>query len=416
MKLIPELRFPEFEKDGEWEIKELQILADRIIKKNKDGKIDKVFTNSAAHGIVDQREYFDKDIANKSNLENYYIVESGDYVYNPRISTEAPVGPTSRNNIGHTGVMSPLYTVFRFKDKENQFFEYYFNSRHWYDSIRKASNTGARFDRMSITDSVFMAIPILCPIPQEQQKIASCLSSLDELIAAHNDKLDALKDHKKGLLQNLFPQEGETVPRVRFPEFEGDGEWIETSLSEISPSIFDGTHQTPKYTDDGIPFFSVENIVSGTKNKFISREDYIEATKKNKPEEGDVLVTRIGSIGIPKVVDWDYEFSIYVTLAVIKKSDQFISQYLASYIQSSRFQKEILRRSLLKAAPQKINMNELRECEILLPPDEDKQEQQKIASCLSAVDELITAQQEKIEQLQQHKKGLMQGLFPKMTD
>src|SRR5690606_34983426 len=138
-------------------------LVDRVNKKNKDGKIDKVFTNSAAHGIVDQREYFDKDIANKSNLKNYYIVKNGDYVYNPRISTEAPVGPTSRNNLGMTGVMSPLYTVFRFRDEENQFFEYYFISQHWYESIRKASNTGARFDRMSITDSVFMDIPVLCP-------------------------------------------------------------------------------------------------------------------------------------------------------------------------------------------------------------------------------------------------------------
>src|SRR5690606_3428120 len=146
--------------------------------------------------------------------------------------------------------------------------------------------------------------------------------------------------------------------------------------------------------------------------KFISREDYIEATKKNKPEKGDVLVTRIGSIGISKVVDWDYEFSIYVTLAVIKKSDQFIPQYLASYIQSSRFQKEILRRSLLKAAPQKINMNELRECEVLLPPDEEKKEQQKIASCLSSLDELLAAHKDKLDALKDHKKGLLQNLFP----
>ena len=202
------------------------------------------------------------------------------------------------------------------------------------------------------------------------------------------------------------------IPELRFPEFLENDEWIGTTLSEISPSIFDGTHQTPKYTDEGIPFFSVENIVSGSKNKFISREDYIEATKKNKPEKGDVLVTRIGSIGISKVVDWDYEFSIYVTLAVIKKSDQFIPQYLASYIQSSRFQKEILRRSLLKAAPQKINMNELRECEVLLPPDEEKKEQQKIASCLSSLDELIAAHNDKLAALKDHKKGLLQNLFP----
>lgn len=205
-------------------------------------------------------------------------------------------------------------------------------------------------------------------------------------------------------------KEKKLIPGLRFPEFEKCGKWEKTSLNQISSSIFDGTHQTPKYTDDGIPFFSVENIVSGSKNKFISREDYLYATRNNKAEFGDVLITRIGSIGIPKVVDWDYEFSIYVTLAVIKKSDKFDSNYLGSYIQSIRFQKEIRRRSLLKAAPQKINMNELRECEVLLPPK--YQEQQKIASCLSSLDELIAAHNDKLEALKDHKKGLMQNLFP----
>lgn len=200
------------------------------------------------------------------------------------------------------------------------------------------------------------------------------------------------------------------LPELRFPEFEKDGEWEETSLDKISPSIFDGTHQTPKYTDDGVPFFSVENIVSGNKNKFISREDYLYETRNNKPEFGDVLITRIGSIGIPKVVDWDYEFSIYVTLATIKKSNKFDSHYLGSYIQSNRFQKEILRRSLLKAAPQKINMNELRECEVLLPPK--YQEQKKIAACLSSLDTLIDAHSNKLDVFKDHKKGLLQNLFP----
>jgi type I restriction enzyme S subunit len=394
--LIPELRFPAFEKDGEWTVSSIDKLCDILnnIRKpvTSTNRTAGPYPYYGASGIIDfiDKFLFDErllligeDGAKWGAYDNTAFLVEGKYWVNNHAHVLKPIG-----------IDEKLLESYLVKLDLNPYI------------------TGAAPPKLTLRKLKEIPVPVPST-PEEQQKIASCLSSLDELIAAHKDKLDALKDHKKGLLQNLFPQEGETVPKLRFPEFEGDGEWIETSLSEISPSIFDGTHQTPKYTDDGIPFFSVENIVSGTKNKFISREDYIEATKKNKPEEGDVLVTRIGSIGIPKVVDWDYEFSIYVTLAVIKKSDQFISQYLASYIQSSRFQKEILRRSLLKAAPQKINMNELRECEILLPPDEDKQEQQKIASCLSALDELITAQQEKIAQLQQHKKGLMQGLFPK---
>ena len=205
-------------------------------------------------------------------------------------------------------------------------------------------------------------------------------------------------------------EKNKIIPELRFSEFMNDGEWKETSLNKISPSIFDGTHQTPKYTKEGIPFFSVENIVSGSDNKFISREDYLYETRNNKPGYGDVLITRIGSIGIPKVVDWKYEFSVYVTLAVIKKSSNFDSNYLGFYIQSNRFQQEIKRRSLLKAAPQKINMNELRLCEVLLPPK--VKEQQKIANCLSSLDEVINAETKKLDLLIEHKKGLLQQLFP----
>lgn len=206
--------------------------------------------------------------------------------------------------------------------------------------------------------------------------------------------------------------ENNLVPRLRFPEFKNDGEWKESLLSEISPVIFDGTHQTPTYTEEGIPFFSVENIISGNKNKYISREDYLFATLKNKPEKGDIIITRIGNIGTSKVIDWDYEFSIYVTLAVVKKSPFFESYYLHSYFQSNRYQKEILSKSLLNAVPCKINMDELRRTKILLPPDTKKKEQQRIASCLSSLDEVITAESQKLELLKEHKKGLLQNLFP----
>ncbi|MEM9485138.1 MAG: hypothetical protein AAGA83_15785 [Cyanobacteria bacterium P01_F01_bin.116] len=132
------------------------------------------------------------------------------------------------------------------------------------------------------------------------------------------------------------------VPKLRFSEFRDAGEWEEKKLINISSSIFDGTHQTPNYTTEGVPFYSVENIVSGSKNKFIAKEDYIAATNKNKPEKGDILLTRIGKIGFSEVVDWEHDFSIYVTLAVIKKSELFNSYYLHYYIQSERYQAEIL--------------------------------------------------------------------------
>jgi len=203
--------------------------------------------------------------------------------------------------------------------------------------------------------------------------------------------------------------ENKLVPELRFPEFLSEEEWEEKPLSKITDAIFDGTHQTPTYTSTGIPFFSVENIVSGSKNKFISKEDYYTATVKNKPENGDILITRIGKIGFSTIVNWNYEFSIYVTLACIKKSKYFNSYFLHSYFQSENYQKEIFSKSLLSAVPCKINMNELRETKVLLPK---QQEQQKIADCLSTLDEIIIADTEKLETIKSHKKGLLTELFP----
>ena len=143
-----------------------------------------------------------------------------------------------------------------------------------------------------------------------------------------------------------------------------------------------------------------------------SKEDYKIATNKNKPEKGDILLTRIGKIGFSSIVNWDYEFSIYVKLACVKQSKKFNSYYLHSYFQSSTYQKEIFSKSLLNAVPMKINMDELRKTKVLLPPDKEKKEQQKIASCLSSLDEVIAAHSQKLDLLKDHKKGLMQNFFP----
>jgi len=202
---VPRLRFSEFRETGEWKTKPISQLATRCKLKNTDSKLTRVLTNSAEYGVVDQRDHFEKDIANQENLEGYYIVEKGDYVYNPRVSTNAPVGPISKNNLG-IGVMSPLYTVFRFNSSNNDFYAHFFKSTHWHHYMRKTSSTGARHDRMSITNDEFMCLPLPTTKPGEQQKIADCISSLDELIAAQTKKIATLKIHKKGLMQQLFPQ------------------------------------------------------------------------------------------------------------------------------------------------------------------------------------------------------------------
>ncbi len=161
--------------------------------------------------------------------------------------------------------------------------------------------------------------------------------------------------------------------------------WQRVRLGDIA-HIFDGTHQTPQYTHYGVAFFSVENIVSDKPSKFISQQDYLTATNQNRPEYNDILLTRIGTIGVSKVVNWNYPFSIYVTLAVIKQSKYFNSYYLHYFIQSNFFQKELKNNSLLQAIPSKINMNELKKCEVILPP---LNEQIAIANVLSDLDRYL---------------------------
>ena len=200
----PKLRFAEFKDDGDWSTYKLNKIAKLNKERNKNERVTRVFTNSAINGIVDQQDYFKKDIANKSNLGNYYIVNKNDFIYNPRISVNAPVGPISRNKIG-AGVMSPLYTVFSFTKGVSSFYEYYFQTTYWHQYLKQVSNMGARHDRMNVSVDDFKKIPLPYPNVIEQQKIADCLSSLDNLIKLQDNKVEALKQHKQGLMQQLFP-------------------------------------------------------------------------------------------------------------------------------------------------------------------------------------------------------------------
>lgn len=188
----------------EWEWKPLSELATKKTSKNKDQTIKDVLTNSARDGVVPQREYFEKDIATEGNTENYYIVDIDDFVYNPRISELAPVGPINRNKVGK-GIMSPLYSVFRFKKHTNvEFIEFFFKGSSWHRYMISVANIGARYDRMNISSSDLMSLPCPCPIAEEQQKIAAFLQSIDNKIDAVAKQIDYTKQFKQGLLQQMF--------------------------------------------------------------------------------------------------------------------------------------------------------------------------------------------------------------------
>lgn len=406
-RVVPPLRFPEFRGAEGWKITQLHKLAKRIARKNAHGTINRVFTNSASDGIVDQRDYFDKDIANQNNLEGYYVVEKGDYVYNPRISNIAPVGPLSKNRIG-TGVMSPLYMVFRFDNKINDFYAQYFQSTNWHWYLKEVSNQGARFDRISITPNIFMDMPIPAPIISEQQKIADCLGSLDDLISAVTDKIEALKEYKKGLMQQLFPAEGKTTPALRFPEFQNAGEWKNTVLGE------EVHYENGKAHENDIDEAGHYIVVN---SKFISTDGEV-VKYTNHPsclaDKGDILmvlsdVPNGRAIAKCFIVDCNTKYTVNQRICKLK-SKQAVSLLLYYIINRNPF---------LLSFDDGIKQTNLKKDEVLnlqfrLP--EDTKEQQTIADFLSSVDELISAQTDKLDQLKTHKKGLMQQLFPTLNE
>lgn len=199
---VPEIRFPEF--TGDWEQRKLGEISDKVTEKNINNTYNETFTNSAEYGIIPQRDFFEKDISNIKNLNGYYVVRNDDFVYNPRISNFAPVGPIKRNKLLKTGVMSPLYYVFRTRDIDRTYLEHYFDTTYWHMFMKLNGDSGARSDRFAIKDSVFVEMPIPFPKLEEQKKIGMFFEEFDNLITLHQRKLEHLQKQKKALLQQMF--------------------------------------------------------------------------------------------------------------------------------------------------------------------------------------------------------------------
>lgn len=233
-KKKPEIRFKGFK--GEWVTTTLGECSCKVIAKNSANEYNVVLTNSAERGIVDQRSYFEREIVNAENIQGYYIVSQDDFVYNPRVSTLAPVGPINRSKIAYTGVMSPLYYVFRVTDKNINltYLEWFFKSSSWHSFMYKNGNSGARSDRFSISDDVFLKLPIAHPKDvSEQEKIGAFLTTLDKLIEKFEVKLDKLRKLKQALLKNMFVDalSGQSVPQIRFKGY--TDKWEVKELREV---------------------------------------------------------------------------------------------------------------------------------------------------------------------------------------
>lgn len=199
---IPEVRLAGFAED--WAQRTLEDISDKVTEKNKAREFTETLTNSAEYGIISQSDFFDKDISNINSIDGYYVVRPDDFVYNPRISNFAPVGPIKRNNLNRIGIMSPLYYVFRPKGVDHTFLEKYFETSYWHIFMKMNGDSVARADRFAIKDAILKEMPIPYPVKEEQVRIGIFFNQLDKSIALHQEKIAHLKTLKNTLLNKMF--------------------------------------------------------------------------------------------------------------------------------------------------------------------------------------------------------------------
>ncbi|WPD51995.1 restriction endonuclease subunit S (plasmid) [Lactococcus lactis] len=284
------------------------------------------------------------------------------------------------------------------KETDERFWAYTIQKKFEIEKLKAPGGT-----IKTITKEALSSFDVHLPQFKEQAKIGSFFKQLDDTIALHQRKLDLLKEQKKGYLQKMFPKNGAKVPELRFAGFADD--WEQRKLNEVS-DIYDGTHQTPKYQDNGVMFLSVENIKTLTSNKFISREAF-EDEFKIRPQRGDVLMTRIGDIGTANVVETDEDLAYYVSLALFK-SEELNPYFLQASIYAPFVQDQIWKRTLHIAFPKKINKNEIGQVPINVPT---LAEQTKIGSFFKQLDDTIALHQRKLDLLKEQKKGFLQKMF-----
>lgn len=407
-KYIPVLRFPEFQDDGEWKICKLSDIAKRKVAKNRLGLKLPIYTNSATGGVVNQADYFDREIVTQDNLVNYGIIEQNDFVYNPRVSAAAPVGPISRNKL-EKGIMSPLYLIFGFNKGDINFYECYFKTAHWHNYLKAIANYGARFDRINIATDDFMDMPMPYPNLIEQKKIADCLFSLDSYIDATKRKLEQLKVHKKGLMQRLFPAKGKTTPELRFPDFQNDGEWRTMLLGEIT-SVVNRRNKSNR----SLPIYSINNTDGFVpqSQQFIGMDSEargydISAYKIIGKHTFAYNPARInvGSIGYSGELKDILISSLYVCFKTADDvDDNFLMCFFNSYIFNQAVESSVeggIRSYLFYENFSRIS--------IAIP---SLYEQKRIALCITSIEDMIKNANEQINLLEKHKKGLLQQLFP----
>lgn len=395
---IPKWRFESFDSYPKWNIKKLGCLMKPINERVGDKKYILMSVTSGV-GLVPQVEKFGREIAGNS-YKNYYVIRKNDFAYNKSSTKEFPEGYISMlKEYEEAAIPNSIFTCFRVIDDEYEplFFEQLFNTNYHGKWLRKYIEIGARaHGALSIDTKHLWNMLVAVPKLPEQQKIADCLSSIDDLISAEEKKLALLNDYKKGWMQKLFPAEGKTVPEWRFPEFKDRGEWTSDLIANVISTI----RPPKKLSTFEYKMIGRYPIVDQGQDEFCGWTD-----ERSSLVDFDNKVLIFGDhTCVVKLVDRPFAQGadgIKIISTKKKISVDFLFQYLCN--------------SPIISISYKRHFSELKEKTILFP-DLDSGEQEKISRFLFSIDILIKKEKNKITELKQHKKALMQGLFPTVEE
>ena len=409
--LVPKLRFPDFRDVEAWKEEAGDELFDQINDRNPEPGLP-VLAITQEHGAV-PRHMIDYHVSvTEKSIESYKVVRVGDFI----ISLRSFQGGIEYSR--YHGTCSPAYVVLRRRGEgSDEYFRHYLKTDRFVRILTK--NLEGLRDGKMISYAQFSELLLPVPKPAEQQKIAECLNSVDEMMAAQARKVDALKTHKKGLMQQLFPREGETQPRLRFPEFQNAGEWETKPFSELCDIKHGYAFESEFFSNEGdYVLLTPGNFYEeggyrdrGEKQKYYSGEiprDYVLA-------EGDMLLAMTeqaaGLLGSPIIVPESDKFLHNQRLGLVTKrpgvawTNEFFFHVFNTQPVREAIHDTASGAKVRHTSPTKIGG-------VVVSVPATLPEQERIASCLSSLDTLITAETQRHEALKTHKKGLMQQLFP----
>lgn len=389
----------------EWKDVPLSYIFTKKNQKNKGNSVKTVFTNSAVNGIIPQSEYFEKDIANSENTEGYFVVDPLDYVYNPRISENAPYGPFKRNDTGITGIVSPLYTVLTPRKEfcESEFLHYYLESAQWHKYAYSIANYGARFDRMNITDDELMRLPIAWPSLAEQERIAEILMQCDKVIELKQKRIEEEKKKKIWLYRRIL------TGKTRLKGYETP--WVETTIGEQVEYLVGYPFESASFFNDGIKLLRGSNVKRGNLSWGTDITAYWSEDSSISDylcQEGDIVIAMDGAqVGRSFSRIGNNDLPCYLVQRVARLRSN-INGLIVQWIGGSRFARHIDQRKTSTAIPH-MTIKDILSYEISIPTDE--KEIEHISQLLNQQDQFIDLLEKEMNELCNRKASLAKLLL-----